>query len=120
MPGIGTPSVDRLEQLSGSAFSGDRLLDHPGTWAVAFLAGWCGFCRRFAPEFATLESDRVHLAVADLSSEESPLWDLHHIELVPTVILFRDGAPVERFDSRPSVGLGPDDLEQMRAVLSKA
>lgn len=116
---FGMPSVDRFEQLDGSTFH-DRHLDRPGTWAVAFLAAWCSYCRGFAPAFATLASDRVHLATADLSHYESPLWDLFGIELVPTVIIFRNGVPVRRFDARPAEGLGPDDVEQMRAELSTA
>ena len=114
---FGWPSVDRLEQLDESMFS-KRQLDRPGTWAVAFLASWCGYCRWFAPAFAALGNDHVHLATADLSRDQSPLWDLFGIELVPTVILFRDGVPVERFDARPAEGLGPDDVDRMRAALS--
>ena len=114
---LGTPSPDRLEQLDASAFSGRRL-DRSGTWAVLFHAAWCGFCRRFAPIFAALGSDHAHLAIGDVTSDSSPLWDDFEIELVPTVIVFRDGAAVERFDGRPAEGLGPDDVERMRAVLS--
>lgn len=112
----GTLTADRLEQLDASAFSGRRL-DRRGTWAVLFHAEWCGFCRRFAPMFATLGSDHAHLAIGDVTSDSSPLWDDFAIELVPTVIVFRDGAAVARFDARPSEGLGPDDIERMRAVL---
>ena len=115
----GMPSIDRLERLDVSAFSGPHL-DRPGTWAVAFLATWCGYCRSFAPQFASLANGRVHLATADLSHDEDPLWDLLGIEFVPTVIVFRDGAPVQRFDARPAEGLGPADLERMRTVLSNA
>lgn len=114
---LGMPSIDRLEQLDGSTFSGLRL-NRSGTWAVVFLAAWCAYCRQFAPRFATLENDHVHLAIADLSSDESPLWDLLDIEFVPTVIVFRDGVPVQRFDGRPAEGLDEGDIERMRAVLS--
>ena len=114
---LGMPSIDRFEQLDGSTFH-DRRLDRPGTWAVVLLASWCSYCRSFAPAFSTLADTPVHLATADLSRYESPLWDLFDIELVPTVIIFRDGAPVRRFDGLPGVGLGTDDVEQMRAALS--
>ena len=116
---FGSPSVDRLERLDASAFSGRRLLRN-GPWAVAFLATWCPFCRQFAPAFATLGTDHVRLAIGDVTSDESPLWDLFGIDVIPTVLVFRDGTVVRRFDGRPSVGLGPGDLEEIRAALSPA
>ena len=116
---FGSPSVDRLERLDPAAFSGPRLL-RGGTWAVAFLAEWCPFCRQFSPAFATLALDHVRLAVGDVTSDASPLWELFGIEVIPTVLVFRDGAMVRRFDGRPSEGLGPSDLEQIRAALSPA
>lgn len=114
---FGTPSVDRLERLGPSAFSGTAL-HRPGTWVVAFLADWCGFCREFAPLFEELGSDHVHLAIGDLSRNSNPLWDVFAVELVPTVIVFRNGKPVHRLDARPSEGLGPEDVARLRELLA--
>ncbi len=114
MAAYGMPSMERLD---ASAFSGTTL-NRPGTWAIAFLADWCGYCREFAPEFASLGSEHVHLAVGDVSQYSSPLWDLFGVEVVPTVIVFRDGRPVHRFDGRPSEGLGAEDVERLRRLLA--
>ncbi len=86
-------------------------------WAVAFLAEWCGFCRRFAPQFAQLVVPSAHFAVADLSNEENPLWERFGVEAVPTVLVFRDGALVLRADGRLGEGLDRTDLERIRAAL---
>ena len=116
MGSFGSAEADRLERLDDSSFSDGRL-SRGGTWAVAFLADWCPFCRRFAPGFAGLAADGARLAIADVSSDESPLWERFSIEVIPTVLLFREGSVVARFDGRPAEGLGPADLRRLRAAI---
>ncbi len=88
--------MGRLESIGPEAFNGPRLA-RPGTWAVGFLADWCPFCRDFEPTFAALAAQPgLSLLVADLTDVESPLWDLFRIEVVPSVIVFRDGEAVFR------------------------
>ncbi len=117
MGSFGSPAVDRWERLGPEAFEGDRLA-RPGTWTVGFLAQWCGFCRAFAPSFATLEGGATHVAVGDLTDLANPLWERFDIEIVPTVIVFRDGRSVARVDGRPMEGLGSEDLEKVRRALA--
>jgi thioredoxin 1 len=118
MGSFGSAEADRLERLGADSFRQGRLV-RPGTWAVAFLAEWCPFCRDFAPRFASLAGD-VRIAVGDLTDEENPLWEEFGIEVIPTVILFRDGAPVLRRDGTLGEGLGPRDLAAVRAALAGA
>ncbi len=83
-----------------------------GTVVVAFLADWCPFCRAFAPLLKReAERHRLPLRLADLTSLENPLWEVFSIEIVPTVIVFRDGRPVYRADGVDGVGLGSVELE---------
>lgn len=119
MGSFGSPAVDRLERLRSDAFAG-RELRRPGRWAVAFLAEWCPFCRAFGPAFAELNGGTApaHLAVGDVTSEESPLWDTFALEVVPTVLVFEDGGEVARFDGRSGEGLGPRDLAEIRRRLA--
>lgn len=65
---------------------------------VLFYATWCGYCRRFIPEFAErAEAAEGHPFVqVDISDEETPLWDDYDIDVVPSVLVFRGGAPVGR------------------------
>ena len=109
-----------MERWGAEAFDGDRLR-RTGTWAVAFLADWCPFCRSFAPKFAALETGGVaKLAVADVTDEESPLWDRFEVKVVPTVIVFRDGAPASRHNGRLARGLGERDLAAISAEIASA
>jgi thioredoxin 1 len=107
-----------LEWIGADAFDGERLARR-GRWAVAFLATWCPFCREFLPEFEAFpKSAETRLVVADMTSEESPLWDRFKIEVVPTVVVFEDGVPVFRADGVRGEGLGDRDRVRLRAVLA--
>ncbi len=106
-----------MERWSAEVFRGTEL-KRPGRWGVAFLADWCPFCRAFRPRFEDLEGKvEASLALADVTPEDSPLWDSFSIEVVPTVALFEDGKLVWRRDGKPMVGLGPEDLEDLRRAL---
>lgn len=91
-------------------------LNRPGKWAVAFLADWCPFCRRFVPDFSALDSNGFGLAWADISADDNPLWDRFDIEVIPTVIVFRDRKAIFRADGRYGIGLLPDDLAAITAA----
>ncbi|MGA8710308.1 MAG: thioredoxin family protein [Thermoplasmata archaeon] len=105
-----------MEKLGADAFENDQLL-RPGTWIVAFLADWCPFCQRFRPSFSVLEGqESFGVAEGDVTSEESPLWDSFRIEVVPTVVVFREGRPVFRADGILGVGLPREGLEEARSV----
>jgi len=103
-----------MEEFGAEAFEKDRLL-RPGAWVIAFLADWCPFCRRFRPEFSRLDrNEKFRVAVGNVTSEESPLWDTFGIEVVPTVVVFRDGRPIFRADGILGTGLPTERLEQAR------
>ncbi len=107
-----------MESVAPQDFRGERL-ERPGTWAVSFLASWCPFCRAFRPKFEGFSTPPgVRLAVADLSEDSNPLWESLGIEVVPTLIVFREGTRVWRRDGQGGVGLGAADLEAMRRALA--
>jgi thiol-disulfide isomerase/thioredoxin len=116
MGSFGSVEVDRLERLDARAFDGQKLRRN-GTWAVAFLAEWCPFCHAFAPEFARL-GNGSNLAVGDLTDYDGPLWDVFGIEVVPTVLVFRDGEIVYRANGVLGEGLGPRDVAAVRRALA--
>jgi thiol-disulfide isomerase/thioredoxin len=110
---------ERPARIGATEFRGRRL-DRPGTWIVAFLADWCPFCRAFEPEFAALATDgSFGLLVADMTSMQTPLWETFEIDIVPTLVVFRDGTALYRADGVAGEGLGAADLESARlAALS--
>lgn len=105
-----------MEKLGADAFDGERLR-REGTWIVAFLADWCPFCRRFQSPYERLApDDGFRVAVGDVTSEESRLWDVFRIEVVPTLVVFRDGQAVFRADGILGEGLPAEAIDQARAA----
>jgi thioredoxin 1 len=65
---------------------------------IYFTASWCGPCRTFGP-LLTREAEAAEMAVqrVDLADDLDELARTHRVTSVPTVIVVRDGEPVDRF-----------------------
>jgi thioredoxin 1 len=108
-----------MEVLSASDFQRDRL-NRPGTYLVDFSATWCPYCRGFLPWFAAREGTlHATLAVADISDEDSPLWDDFDLKVTPSMIAFRDGAAIGRWNGRRWYGLDEGHLDQATELLGR-
>ena len=60
---------------------------------VEFQAPWCGYCRRIQPamdKIAAEYADRLTIGTINIDDEPA-LADQEQIELVPTLVLYRDG-----------------------------
>ncbi len=69
-----------------------------GTTVVDFWATWCGPCRMQAPILDAFESevgDRIKVGKIDVD-EERELARRYRVLSIPTIIVFRDGAEVNR------------------------
>jgi thiol-disulfide isomerase/thioredoxin len=104
-----------MERLTAADFDGTTLA-RDGVLAVAFAADWCPYCREFMAEFKTAELS-VESAMGDVTDEESALWDDFELEVVPTLVLFRDGEAVWRRDGIRHAGLTASDIDALRAAL---
>ena len=60
---------------------------------VDFWAPWCGYCRRIGPAYDKIAQQYGEvLTVAKVNIDEEPqLAAAEHIEVIPTLILYRDG-----------------------------
>jgi thioredoxin 1 len=95
-------------KLSPSDFKGNHL-NKSGGLAVLFAAEWCPFCRRFSPIFdSALAKEGMPTALVDLSDLGNPLWETFDIQVVPTVMVFKDGELIHRMDGVLGQGL-PDN-----------
>ncbi len=71
------------------------------TVVVDFWAAWCAPCRVLGPNIDRLAEERPDLVVGKLNVDEAQeIADRYRITGIPTVLVFRGGALVER-----SVGL---------------
>ena len=60
---------------------------------VDFWAPWCGYCRRIGPAYEKIAQQYGEaLTVAKINIDEEPrLAEVEHIEVIPTLVLYRDG-----------------------------
>ena len=63
---------------------------------VDFWAPWCGYCRRIGPAYEKVADEQgSRLLVAKLNIDEAPLVaSAERIEVIPTLVLYRDGQAV--------------------------
>ena len=63
---------------------------------VDFWAPWCGYCRRIAPAYekvAEQYSNQIVVAKVDID-DEPRLAEREQIEVIPTLVLYRNGQAV--------------------------
>jgi thioredoxin 1 len=78
------------EAVRRSIERGDLLL-------VDFSAEWCGPCRSLKPVLADLARRRPALTILEVDIEQNDaLADAFAVQSVPTFLLFKDGACVDR------------------------
>ena len=63
---------------------------------VDFWAPWCGYCRRIGPTFEKIAEEYAQqLVVAKVNiDEEAQLAQEQQIEVIPTLVLYRNGEAI--------------------------
>ena len=99
-------------RLGTDNFDGTKARDSRSILAL-FYAAWCPFCTRFLRVFEESMQGREDPvgALIDISDMGDSLWERFDVEIVPTLIGFRDGKTFVRKDGVPGVGLGVRELE---------
>lgn len=82
--------------VTDDSFSADVLTSSTPV-LVDFWATWCGPCKMVAPvlEIATEKAGELTVAKLDVDANPATARDFQVVS-IPTMILFKDGAPVKR------------------------
>ena len=98
-------SVDGKSELTDVTTEHDVVL-------VDFYADWCGPCQMLEPVVETVAAETAAtVAKVDVDANQQ-LAAEYGVQGVPTLLLFADGAPVERL-------IGMQDEAQLRSVIEK-
>ena len=84
---------------------------------VDFWAPWCGPCRKIAPMIDELASENVGAAVVGKVNidDNQQAAMTYGIEAIPTIIIFKGGQPVQRFQGIPSKSRVQEALDAAKA-----
>ena len=64
---------------------------------VDFWAPWCGYCRRIGPAYEKIAEeygDRIEVTKVNID-EESQLAETERVEILPTLILYKNGKALD-------------------------
>lgn len=101
-----TPTLEQTEngtQVSGIVTLtkdnfGTEVLKSDKVVLVDFWAEWCGPCKSLAPIIEEIALENPNIKVGKINVDEQPqLADEFDIELIPTMIVFKDGKVVNTY-----------------------
>ncbi len=77
----------------------DEVLNSKRPVLVDFFATWCGPCQMLSPVLEKISNSRAEIDIAKIDIDKSmELARKYNIEVVPTMIIFKDGKAVKQVE----------------------
>lgn len=92
----------------------DRLIQQEKPLLVDFWAPWCGYCRRIEGVYDKIGQDYAHLLTAakvNIDTEQA-LAEREKIEVIPTLVLYRNGKELGSIVAPESKAMIEDFIRQ--------
>lgn len=107
----------KIIELSNKDFIGQTLLNYDNEIVIVlFYVDWCGFCKRFKPVFEELNKfskisnkNLFKCAKVDCDKEDELVSTYnkfkygYKIKSYPTIIIYKNNIPVEKYEDERSV-----------------
>jgi thioredoxin 1 len=106
MSGINKHSI----AITQGRFDFDRIIGTKERVFALFYATWCPFSLKFLPLFEKHAEAKGRACVRLTIDDKASLFDRYNVEVMPTVIFFKNGKVAKRLDSPPGVGLNEKQL----------
>lgn len=85
-----------LKQLNSDEFK-KEVIESERAVLVDFFATWCPPCKMLAPVLERIASSRAEFDIVKVNVDENPdLANKYGIDVVPTMVVFKDGNPTSR------------------------
>lgn len=89
----------------------DEVLTSKDIVFVLFYASWCPFSQRFLPMFEKFAQSKAQSCVHVKTDDKASLCEKYSVDVVPTVLFFKNGKVAKRLDGVPRVGLDEKKLQ---------
>ncbi len=85
-------------------------LKSKGKVVVLFYASWCPFSQRFLPTFEKYSKSGSENCLQIVTDDKPTLCEKYEVDVVPTVLILKNGKVAKRLDGAAGIGLSERQL----------